>query len=175
MDVESDGGIEEELTPREPSVEDLVDLCRNLNEQGALYVVIGGFAIRHAGYARITGDIDLLVAADLENEAKVYPVLESLPDKAVLELKPGEVAEYGVVRVNDEITVDLMRAACGIDFASASQEIISTVVDGVAIPFASPRFLWMTKATTHRDKDAGDLLFLRQRYSDEIFGEDGPS
>jgi hypothetical protein len=49
MDVESDGGIEEELTPREPSVEDLVDLCRNLNEQGALYVVIGGFAIRNAG------------------------------------------------------------------------------------------------------------------------------
>ena len=47
----------EELESREPSVEDLVDLCRHLNAAGARYVVVGGFAVRAAGYDRRTMDI----------------------------------------------------------------------------------------------------------------------
>jgi hypothetical protein len=39
-----------ELEPREPTVEDLRDLCRALNDCGALYIVVGGFAIRAAGF-----------------------------------------------------------------------------------------------------------------------------
>jgi hypothetical protein len=33
--------------------------------------------------------------------------------------------------------------------------------------------LWRMKKNTHREKDAGDLLFLRQQYAKEIFGEEG--
>jgi hypothetical protein len=43
----------ETLEAREPSVEDLVDLCRRLNSWQARYVVIGGFAIRAAGCAGV--------------------------------------------------------------------------------------------------------------------------
>ncbi len=71
-----------ELTPRDPSLEDLVDLCRELNSRQVKYLIIGGFAIRVAGYPRTTGDVDLIVAADLENEARLYAALESLPDQA---------------------------------------------------------------------------------------------
>src|SRR5205823_478128 len=99
-----------ELEPRPPVEDDLAKVCRRLNELGARYVVIGGFAIILAGLPRTTGDVDLLIATDLENEALVYKALEILPDKAVLQLKPGEVSEYGVVRVADEIVVDLMKA-----------------------------------------------------------------
>ena len=73
----------EPLTSRPPSVEDLVMVCRSLNEQGVRYVVVGGFAIRNAGYIRETGDVDLLVDTSPENEAKLYRSLEVLPDKAV--------------------------------------------------------------------------------------------
>ena len=76
----------DELEPREPTVEDLRDLCRALNERGAKYVVIGGFAIRAANYTRRTMDIDLIVAADPENEARVFSVLSALPDHAANEL-----------------------------------------------------------------------------------------
>ena len=51
-----------ELEPREPTVEDLRNLCRELNSRGAKYVVIGGFAIRAANYNRRTMDVDLIVA-----------------------------------------------------------------------------------------------------------------
>jgi uridine kinase len=60
----------ERLESREPTVEDLRDLCRELNQRGAKYVVVDGFALRAANYIRSTMDVDLLVAADADNEAR---------------------------------------------------------------------------------------------------------
>jgi predicted nucleotidyltransferase len=102
----------------------LVALCRELNHREARYIVIGGFAVIFAGHARLTGDIDLLIDTSLENESRVYQALESLPDKAVRELKPGETSQYVVVRVGDEIIVDLMKSACGIEYAEAARDIV---------------------------------------------------
>jgi hypothetical protein len=162
----------EELTSRAPTQEDFVKLCARLNELGARYIVIGGFAIITSGYPRSTMDIDFVIDTSLENEALVYQALEVLPDQAVKELLPGEVSQYSVVRVGDEICVDLMASACGIGYEEAIKDSIIRTVDGVPIPFASPRLLWRMKEKTHRAKDAPDLLFLRQQYGDEIFGPD---
>lgn len=52
----------DDLACREPTVEDLRDLCRELNQRAAKYVVIGGFAIRAANYIRSTMDVDLVFA-----------------------------------------------------------------------------------------------------------------
>ena len=165
MVMEDDCPPNEELAPRQPTVEDLRDLCRELNRRGAKYVVVGGFAIRAANYLRETMDVDLVVAADLENEAKVFAALATLPDNAVRELQPGELQLHNVIRIGDEIMVDLLRSAGGIDYAEAAKDIVVREVDGVPIPFASPRLLWRMKAVTHREKDAGDLVFLRQWFA----------
>ena len=113
----------DELEVREPTVEDLRDLCRELNKRGAKYVVVGGFAIRAANYNRTTMDVDLVVAADAENEAKVFSALSTLPDNAVRELQSGELQQYSVIRVIDEIVVDLMRSAGGIDYDEAAKDV----------------------------------------------------
>src|SRR5436190_21552243 len=147
---------EAELESRAPVEADLVALCRRLNELGALYIVIGGFAVIQAGFPRTTGAIDLLIDAALENEAKVYHALDILPDRAVNDLDPGDVAKYSVVRVADEVVVDLMRVASGIEYGEAAQHVVKRVVQGVPIPFASPLLLWRTKVHTHREKDVGD-------------------
>lgn len=160
--------LSDEPESRQPTVEDLVDLCSRLNDLGAKYIVIGGFAIRGAGYLRETHDLDFIIDTELANEAKVFKALESLPDKAVLELQPGEVAQYTVVRVADEIVVDLMQSASGIAYEEASRDVVIRMVEGVPIPFASPRLLWRMKKNTYREKDAPDLLFLRQQYPEVI-------
>lgn len=162
----------ENLISRPPTEDDLVGLCRELNQRGAKYVVVGGLAIIAAGLPRMTTDVDLIVAVDLENEAKIYAALATLPDNAVRELQPGELSQYTVVRVGDEILVDLMRSAGGIDYAEAAKEVVVREVDGVPIPFASPRLLWRMKVVTHRAKDAGDLVFLRQWFAER--GEEPP-
>lgn len=155
-----------ELEPREPTVEDLRDLFRELNQRGARYVVIGGFAMRAAGYNRRTMVVDLIVAGDLANEACVFSALSTLPDNAVRELQPGELQQFNVIRVADEILVDLMRSAGGIDYEEAAKDVVIHDFQGVAIPFASPRLLWRMKAVTHREKDAGDLVFLRYWFAE---------
>lgn len=58
---------------REPQIEDLVRICRALNEAGARYVLIGGFAVIAHGGARTTKDIDLLVDASSENVTRIKP------------------------------------------------------------------------------------------------------
>lgn len=156
----------EDLESREPTLEDLRDLCRELNQRGARYVVIGGFAIRAAGYNRRTMDVDLMVAADRENEQLVFDALATLPDQAVRELQCGDLQQYAVIRVADEILVDLMTSAGGIDYAQASRDVVTHNLDGVPVPFASPRLLWRMKIVTHREKDAGDLVFLRYWFSE---------
>lgn len=154
-----------ELIPRFPERGDLVELCRQLQRRGASFIVVGGFAVILAGYPRTTGDIDILIDAELENEARVFDALATLPDGCVRELDAGDVGKYTVVRVADEILVDLMAKASGIDYHEASQSVVVHEIDGVAIPFASPELLWRMKCRAAREKDRGDLEFLRQYFA----------
>lgn len=96
---------------REPQVEDLARIARALNDAGAHYILIGGFAVIAHGGARTTKDIDLLVDAAPENIARVKQALRVLEDRAVDEVADGDVARYTVVRVADEVVVDLMARA----------------------------------------------------------------
>ncbi len=156
------GGLAE--GPRPPRRDDLTRLCAELNRLGARYVVVGGFAIIEAGFPRLTQDLDLLVEVSPENEARVFEALRSLPDKAVDQLDPGDVARFTVVRVGDAIVVDLMKSACGVDYAEAIRDAVHREINGVLIPFASPQTLWKMKQT-HREKDIPDRVFLRQLLS----------
>jgi len=130
MDDENDDSLN--LT-RPPTDEDLANLCAKLNQLGAQYIVVGGLAIIAAGYTRATMDIDLLVDVSPENDAQVREALESLPEKAILEVGPGEIANYVVVRVCDEFTVDLMAKACGMTYDEAKEMIVCRDHLGVRI------------------------------------------
>lgn len=56
MDDQDDRGYS-----RAPELEDLLSLCKALNDSGVRYVLIGGFAVILQGFVRATKDIDLLV------------------------------------------------------------------------------------------------------------------
>jgi hypothetical protein len=99
------------LESRIPLPDDLVLICRELNAQGAKYLVVGGFAVIQHGFLRNTGDIDLLIEDSPENQAKAKKALEILPDKAVLQLGDDDLRNWVVVRVCDEVVVDLMTMA----------------------------------------------------------------
>jgi len=146
---------------REPQIEDLVRICRALNDAGARYLLIGGFAVIAHGGARTTKDIDLLVDASPENVARVKQALRILEDRAVDDVADTDIARYVVVRVADEIVIDLMARACGIDYHEAVKDSERLTVDGVSIPLASPETLIRTKNTV-RPSDAADRRYLEE-------------
>ena len=113
------------------------------------------------GLARATEGIDLLIDSSADNISRVRRALEILPDKAIREMAPDDLATYTVVRVADEIIIDLMTSTCGIAYDEAAGEAELVEVDGVSIPFASARLLLRTKRTG-REKDALDLMFLER-------------
>lgn len=155
------------LDSRPPTLADLVKLCRHLNAEGALYIVVGGMAIIQHGYTRATEDVDFLVEDSRENQTKVFRAMESLPDRAIRELDGDDLRNYVVVRVADEFVVDLMTATCGITYPEAVQAVETIVINDVPIPFATPALLMRMKQT-FREKDALDRIFLR----DKIAGRD---
>jgi hypothetical protein len=109
----------------------------------------------------------LLVDAAADNEVKVFEALAALPDGAVRELDPGDVAKFTVVRVADQVLVDLMAKASGISYEEAKGHVHVRELDGVKIPFANPDLLWRMKSLSMRPKDQGDLYFLRELFAAE--------
>ncbi|MES1244321.1 MAG: hypothetical protein ABUT39_22130 [Acidobacteriota bacterium] len=152
---------------RAPHVQDLIGLCLALNEAGARYLLIGGFAVILHGFVRSTKDVDLLVDPSEENIRSVKRALATLPDNAAALLEDDEVLRYPVVRVADEIVVDLLASACGIDYEEAARTGIETFrIQGVEIPVASKELLIRMKNTV-RESDALDVRFLRMRIEEE--------
>jgi len=146
---------------RAPEVEDIVILCRALNSEGARYLLIGGFAVIFHGFVRTTKDVDLLVDGSPDNIKKVKRAMAILPDNAAALIDDGDVQEYVVVRVADEIVVDLLSEACGVDYEMAtSAEVDIFEIDGVPIPVAGKETLIRMKQTI-RESDALDVRYLR--------------
>jgi len=151
---------------RAPELEDLVSLCKALNAENVRYVLIGGFAVILHGFVRATKDIDLLVDASAENVRRLKRAMAALPDNAIALIADDEVERYQVVRVADEIVVDLIQSACGIRYDEASERIDTIMIHDVPIPVAGKELLIQTKQTV-RPSDAADVQFLRLRIAEE--------
>lgn len=149
----------ESLT-RPPDEDDLVRLARELNRLKVRYIVIGGFAINRLGSNRATEDIDLLIARDLANQRLVKQALEILPNRAIAELGDEDIAEWVVVRVSDDILVDLMTEACGVSYEEAKDGIEIETIQNEPIPFAGPELMLKLKRS-FREKDQIDRSFVK--------------
>lgn len=161
MDDPRDGG-----SVRAPQIEDVVSICKSLNEAGARYLLIGGFAVIAHGASRTTKDIDFLVDPDPANIALIKKALSSLPDDAASEIKDTDVVDYSVVRIADEVMIDLLGVACGVTYESAWPDSQIFELDDTEIPIASKQTLIATKNTV-RPSDHMDRAFLQALIDEE--------
>ena len=144
---------------RAPEPEDLARICRALNQAHARYVLIGGFAMIAHGAGRFTKDIDLLVDDAPENVARIKGALAILADNAAAGVADLDVRNHTVVRVVDEVVVDLMGLACGLSYADVVADAETVIIGEVPVTVASPATLIKTK-NTYRPQDAMDRSFL---------------
>lgn len=76
---------------RPPTIDDIRRICRALDEAGARYVLIGGFAVILHGGLRTTKDVDLLVDPEPANVERLKRALSVLEDAAALEIEEGDL------------------------------------------------------------------------------------
>lgn len=89
-----------------------------------------------------------------------------LEDQAARDVGADDIRNYSVVRVADEIVVDLMGRACGLSYSDVAEDAEEIELEDVAIPIASKRALIRTK-DTFRPSDRADREFLEQRIAAE--------
>lgn len=139
----------------------LVRVCALLNAHGAAYLVVGARACILHGYIRTTEDVDILVPEDAANHARVIAALSELEDGAARELTPQDFVENVVVKVADEVEVDVSTRAWKVTYAVAAPRALRAKVDGVAIPYVDLETLIQSKLT-FREQDRVDVEFLRR-------------
>lgn len=145
----------------------LLHVCQLLNEAGAKYLICGAQACILHGLVRTTEDVDILIEPTQENCQRVIDGLSKLADGAARELTPRDILENVVVKVADEVEVDVSTHAWKVTYADAIGSARETLVEGVKVPFLSLDSLIASKET-YREQDASDrlrLLELKRRSS----------
>jgi len=148
-------------TSRPATASDLKRLLKSLNDCGALYLLVGAYALFAHGYQRATTDIDLLVEASIANGYKVRQALLVLADQAAREIDPAWFTEGENIRVADEITVDLLFSPCAQTYQLLKPYEQVVDLDGVAVHTVSLEGLLLTKQT-QRPQDIQDSIILRR-------------
>ena len=79
---------------------------------------------------------------------------------AAAELTPQDFVENIVVKIADEVEVDVSRQAWQVSYSEARATAEEVIVDGVRVPFLGLQMLIKSK-TTYREQDRADLVRLR--------------
>ncbi len=139
----------------------LVRVCQLLNDKGAKYLVAGGYAMILNSIIRATEDVDILIDHSMENFEKVIAALSLLSDGAAEELVPEDFLENTVIKIADEVEVDVTTSAWSVTYQDAVAHAQERVFDGVRIPYLSLEDLIRSKQS-HREQDRIDIERLRR-------------
>jgi hypothetical protein len=154
-----------------PDLSPLPKVCDLLSRHGAQYAIVGAQAGILHGYVRDTHDVDILVPEDEKNHARVIAALSELEDHAAAELTPKDFIENVIVKIADEVEVDVSTRAWKVSFQEAAPTAQRVSIEGVEIPFVALPILIASKET-HRDQDQVDVRRLRALLKRQRRGED---
>jgi hypothetical protein len=145
--------------------DDVLRIARWFEEHGVEYALVGGYALAAHGLTRFTEDIDVLVNPSVDNSRRWIVALSRLPDGAARELQ-GEPDVFGAqkryaIRINDEITVDVLPAAAGKSWEELEPHVTTIEIDGVPLRVLDLPGLLETKRGL-RPKDQSDAELLER-------------
>jgi Nucleotidyl transferase AbiEii toxin, Type IV TA system len=132
------------------------------------YVLVGSMAMAVQGLVRATRDIDVFVADDKANVARLRAALRELfDDPAIDEIRSEDLqGDYPALQYSppdDDFWIDIV-ARLGTAFRFADIESEELHVEGVRIRVATPRMLYRMKRDTVRPQDRLDAEALRRRF-----------
>lgn len=121
--------------------------------------MIGGHACILHGMVRTTEDVDVLIDPSEENCRRVIEALSNLEDGAARELSPKDILDNVVVKIADDVEVDVSIHAWKVSYTEALTDAQQIEIDGITIPYLGIQTLIASKET-YREQDAIDRLRL---------------
>lgn len=137
---------------------DLREFIALLNSHQVEYLVVGGHAVAFHGHPRFTGDIDFLIRTTPSNAQRVLGALNAfgfgnldIAERDLLE--PGQIVQLG----HPPNRIDILTSISGVDFDSAWQSRVSTIIDDQPVSVLGWDELLRNKRASGRQKDLADL------------------
>jgi hypothetical protein len=145
------------------SENDFGDFIRILRKHRVRFLVIGGYAMAHHGLVRATNDVDVLIATDGRNIARVRAATREF-----VGVEPSDAAlrpPRGMFRIGPPSAhVDVRTKIDGIrSFERAWGARSRGEFFGVPVDYLPLRDMQRTKRAASRAKDLGDLAWLAER------------
>jgi siroheme synthase (precorrin-2 oxidase/ferrochelatase) len=143
--------------------QDYSDLLRDFTDAGVRFLVVGGYAVMEYTDPRFTKDLDVWVAPEPDNAARVYGALARFGaplekiDQADF-CRPGIVYQVGI----SPVRVDVLTSLTGVEFEAAWQRRERRMLFGWECPVISLEDLIRNKEATARPRDRADARRLRQ-------------
>lgn len=151
---------------------DLIDLLHALNEAGAEYLIVGGYAFAVHGRVRATKDVDIFVGTDPRNAEKVWRALGSF-GAPLDELRVEDLTkpETFFIMGKPPNQIDVITTIDGVTFEAAWPNRVSGTYGGVRALYIGRRDLIANKTAADRPQDRLDVAYLLGVDNDEARGE----
>lgn len=138
--------------------QDFKEFIKSLNDNGVRYLIIGGYAVAYHGHPRYTKDLDVWIASDEENAARIIRALDdfgfsSLGLKAEDFLQPDQVIQLGY----PPYRIDLLTTVLGVDFQTCHSSRVQAEIDGMQVDFIDLENLKRNKKAVGRLQDLADI------------------
>lgn len=148
--------------------DDALRLLMALERENVAYVLIGSMAMAANAVVRATRDIDLMVAAEPDNIARLRRALRSLyHDPEVDQITADDLAgDYPAVQYwppDVNYSIDII-ARLGTAFSYDNIEWQWVDIEGHHFKVATPDMLYRMKRDTVRGQDRADAAALKQRF-----------
>ncbi len=130
---------------------------------GVRYLLVGGYAVGNYGYSRSTNDIDIFVAADIENATKLVRCLTDYGfDGGNLSPELFTRKDSLIIMGVEPLAVDILNYLSGLNFddAYANRKIVAD--EGLEISLIGLDDLITNKIASGRHKDLADVEYLKR-------------
>lgn len=149
-------------------LEEALRILAAFEREAVNYVLVGSMGMAVLGVIRATRDIDVFVAPDDENVARLRRALASVfNDPSIDEITSTDLAgDYPAIQYappEGDFSIDLL-ARLGERFRFDQIEWQEVTLEGVRVRVATPRMLYRMKRDTVREQDKLDAAVLRQRF-----------
>lgn len=134
------------------------DLLKCFHSHGVRYLLIGGYAVIHHGYDRLTHDMDLWIAADTVNAPRISAALVEYGYSAS-SVPPSIFEKSGTMfRVGGRnALIELLTQPSDVEFEECWRDRNVIDIQGVPVNVISLHHLRQNKLASGRLKDLADL------------------
>ena len=142
---------------------DFRDMLSCLRDEETEFIVVGAYALAAHGFTRSTGDIDIWVRNSPENARRVMRALVRFgaPVSSLSEedfTSSDTILQLGV----EPCRIDLLTSITGVGFDEAWGNKVAVMIGDLDLYILSKEDLLKNKSATGRDKDKGDVAWLKK-------------